>query len=112
MVQCISFHNNVPPPPQNWEKEFNKWLGRERLRVYCVSGENKAEVCLYSCMVHLLHSLLQGFVNSPLYPVLIISYEMFLRSREDLQSVNFDLVVCDEGHRLKNAEAKTTSVCT
>ncbi len=49
-------------------------------------------------------------MKSPLYPVLIISYEMFLRAEGVLRAVNFDLVVCDEGHRLKNAEAKTTSV--
>ena len=49
-------------------------------------------------------------MKSPLYPVLIISYEMFLRAEEVLRAVKFDLVVCDEGHRLKNAEAKTTSV--
>ena len=44
------------------------------------------------------------------YPVLIISYEMLVRNLELLQTVNFDLVVCDEGHRLKNANIKTTSV--
>ena len=54
--------------------------------------------------------MLQGFVKSPLYPVLIISYEMFLRAQEVLKGVNFDLIICDEGHRLKNTGAKTTSV--
>lgn len=53
----------------------------------------------------------QEFVKSPIYPVLIVSYEMFLRSHETLCRVNFDLIVCDEGHRLKNGGAKTTSVC-
>ncbi len=43
--------------------------------------------------------------------MLIISYEMFLRSHDALSAVKFDLLICDEGHRLKNAEAKTTSVC-
>ena len=49
-------------------------------------------------------------MKSPLTPVLIISYEMFLRSQEILKTVDFDLIICDEGHRLKNALTKTTSV--
>ena len=35
---------------------------------------------------------------------------MFLRAQDLLKGVNFDLIVCDEGHRLKNAGTKTTSV--
>ena len=42
--------------------------------------------------------------------MLIISYEMFVRTYELLKSVAFDLVVCDEGHRLKNSAIKTTSL--
>ena len=57
-----------------------------------------------------LVSTLQDFVSSCLYPVLIISYEMFLRTHEALSRVCFDLMVCDEGHRLKNSAIKTTSV--
>ena len=55
-------------------------------------------------------SSLQEFANSPIYPVIIISYEMFVRSVEDIRKISFDLIVCDEGHRLKNTNIKTTSV--
>ena len=46
------------------------------------------------------------------YPVLIISYEMFVRAYEVVKRITFDLIVCDEGHRLKNTAIKTTSVRT
>ena len=50
-------------------------------------------------------------MKSPRYPVVIISYEMFLRTHESLRELKFDVIVCDEGHRLKNNATKTTSVC-
>ncbi|KAK6040839.1 hypothetical protein COOONC_21656 [Cooperia oncophora] len=40
------------------------------------------------------------------YPYLIISYEMALRYIEKLAAVRFDILVCDEGHRLKNINGK------
>ena len=41
---------------------------------------------------------------------MIISYEMFLRSVEDVKKIKFGLVICDEAHRLKNTTIKTTTV--
>ncbi|KAM9308426.1 DNA repair and recombination protein RAD54B [Gastrophryne carolinensis] len=78
---------------KNWRKEFQKWLGAERIRVFAVDQDHKVE----------------EFINSPLYPVLIISYEMLLRSLDQIQSLGFELVICDEGHRLKNSNIKTSS---
>nr|XP_019948182.1 PREDICTED: DNA repair and recombination protein RAD54B-like [Paralichthys olivaceus] len=52
---------------------------------------------------------IEQFVLSPLHSVLVISYEMLLRSQEQVQKVDFGLVICDEGHRLKNSTIKTSS---
>uniref|UniRef100_I3JFK1 RAD54 homolog B n=1 Tax=Oreochromis niloticus TaxID=8128 RepID=I3JFK1_ORENI len=78
---------------QNWAAEFNKWLGRERISVFTVDQDHRIE----------------QFVLSPLHSVLVISYEMLLRCLEQVQKVDFGLIICDEGHRLKNSNIKTSS---
>ncbi|XP_077432502.1 DNA repair and recombination protein RAD54B isoform X2 [Vanacampus margaritifer] len=78
---------------QNWGAEFNKWLGRERIQVFTVDQDHRIE----------------QFVLSPLHNVLVISYEMLLRCLEQAQKVEFGLIICDEGHRLKNSSIKTSS---
>ncbi|NXP08229.1 RA54B protein, partial [Thinocorus orbignyianus] len=81
---------------KNWKKEFQKWLGSERIKVFAVDQDHKVE----------------EFSSSPLYSVLIISYEMLLRSLDHIQAIEFNLLICDEGHRLKNSSIKTTAALT
>lgn len=40
---------------------------------------------------------------------MIISYEMLLRHIDVVKSIQFDLVICDEAHRLKNTKIKTAT---
>lgn len=52
----------------------------------------------------------ENFLKQNVCPVLIISYEMLLRGIERLRHESFDLLLCDEGHRLKNGQIKTSSL--
>ena len=37
---------------------------------------------------------------------------MFVRYYDDISQMHFDLLICDEGHRLKNTTIKTYAVST
>uniref|UniRef100_A0A673B5B5 RAD54 homolog B n=1 Tax=Sphaeramia orbicularis TaxID=375764 RepID=A0A673B5B5_9TELE len=63
----------------NWGAEFNKWLGRERISVFTVDQVRNK----------------------------MDSEESF--SRLAVQKVEFGIIICDEGHRLKNSSIKTSS---
>lgn len=81
---------------KNWAAEFNKWLGRERISVYTVDQDHRVE----------------DFISSPLCSVMVISYEMLLRSVDRLKELDFGVLICDEGHRLKNSNIKTAGALT
>ncbi|KAF9430681.1 helicase [Entomortierella beljakovae] len=76
---------------KNWQMEFKKWLGVERLRVFAVDSK----------------SSLTDFTLGKVYPVMVIGYEKLRMVQEELKNANFDIIICDEGHRLKTANIKT-----
>jgi DNA repair and recombination protein RAD54B len=78
----------------NWNKEFKQWLGSIKISPYVVDGKNN----------------IKNFSKTPRASIMIISYEMFVRNIETVNKLNFDLLICDEGHRLKNSEVKTLKV--
>lgn len=52
----------------------------------------------------------KNFTDSPLCSVLIISYDLVIRCQNEMEQISFDLLICDEGHRLRNANIKANSV--
>jgi DNA repair and recombination protein RAD54B len=77
----------------NWRKEFKKWLGNEKVGVL-VAENNKTR--------------LSDFTKGKSYNILIIGYEKLRNVQEELQQgLGVDIVIADEGHRLKTANNKS-----
>ena len=80
----------------NWRKEFDKWLGEGALRI-CAIAESTPKG----------NRILSRFESDG--DVLIISYDQLRKYVDRIASMKrVGLIVCDEGHKLKNAEVKTT----
>ncbi|RDW71267.1 hypothetical protein BP6252_07830 [Coleophoma cylindrospora] len=77
----------------NWKKEFRKWLGNERIGVF-VADSQKVR--------------LTDFTHGKSYSVMIIGYEKLRSVQDELKKGSgIDIVVADEGHRLKTASNKS-----
>ncbi len=77
----------------NWRKEFRKWLGNERIGVFVADGTK---------------TRLTDFTMGKIYNVMIIGYEKLRTVQEELKKgPGIDIVIADEGHRLKTAQNKS-----
>ncbi|OCH90260.1 hypothetical protein OBBRIDRAFT_731106 [Obba rivulosa] len=81
----------------NWKNEFHKWLGKDRIGVFVGDKDKKA---------------IKQFNNSRIHQVLVIGYERLRTVIDDLAYCQppIDLIICDEGHRLKSANNKTSAM--
>jgi SNF2 family DNA or RNA helicase len=82
----------------NWEKEFRKWLGRERIRSLAVDPKLED-----------IAAKIEAFHTDKLHHVIIISYELYRKHAKLLNKTStIDLLLCDEGHRLKSSATNKT----
>lgn len=79
-----------------WSKEVTKWLGRERMAPVAISEIPKSQAA----------ELIRRFKDAVDQKLLIISYEQLRIHLELLKQITFGIMVCDEGHRLKNPSSK------
>jgi ATP-dependent DNA helicase len=83
----------------NWHKEFKKWLPDMKRLIYHGSQEERAELRRKTMR-------LKKEKNPSEFPIVITSYEIVMRDRCYLSRYDWQYIVIDEGHRLKNMNCK------
>ena len=87
---------------RNWANELTKWLGKDTIHPFAIDGKaTKAE------LIAQLRQWAIASGRSVVRPVMIVSYETLRLYADELRDVKLGLLLCDEGHRLKNGESQT-----
>ncbi|WEW60626.1 DNA-dependent ATPase protein rad54 [Emydomyces testavorans] len=86
----------------NWANELVKWLGKDAVNPFVIDGK--------ASKTELTSQLRQWAIASGrqvVRPVLIVSYETLRLNIGELKDTPIGLLLCDEGHRLKNGDSQT-----
>lgn len=87
---------------KNWANELIKWLGPDAIQPFAIDGKATKE--------ELTQQLKQWAIasgRSVTRPVIIVSYETLRLNVDELKNTKIGLMLCDEGHRLKNGDSQT-----
>lgn len=79
-----------------------KWLGKDAVTPFAIDGKGTKEQLISQIKQWCIAS---GRAN--IRPVLIVSYETLRLYVEEFGNTHIGLLLCDEGHRLKNLESLT-----
>ncbi|EPE06385.1 iswi chromatin-remodeling complex atpase isw2 [Ophiostoma piceae UAMH 11346] len=85
----------------NWINEFQHWTPSIPVVMYHGTPQQRKE---------LFQKQIQGNLKkgrpTEQFPVVCTSYEIILRDRADLAKINWEFIIIDEGHRMKNFDSK------
>ncbi len=87
---------------RSWADEIIKWLGPGAINPFTIDGKASKE--------ELTRQLRQWAISSGravTRPVIIVSYETLRLYANELKNTKIGLMLCDEGHRLKNGDSRT-----
>ncbi|KAG7447908.1 uncharacterized protein BT62DRAFT_930006 [Guyanagaster necrorhizus] len=87
---------------KNWANELVKWLGKDAINVLAVDGKGGKTVLLEK-----VAQWVAACGRNVTQPVMIVSYETLRTLSVYLANCAIGLLLCDEGHRLKNSESLT-----
>ncbi|UNI16795.1 Putative ATPase [Purpureocillium takamizusanense] len=85
----------------NWMDEFHKWTPSIPVVMYHGNQQQREDIFKTKMLRNLNHGR-----PTTKFPVVCTSYEMVLRDQHNLSRINWEFIIIDEGHRMKNAEAK------
>jgi len=85
----------------NWQDEFQKWTPDIPFVLYHGTPDERQALFKNKIMRHY-----QKGRPSDKFPIICTSYEMVLRDHANLTRIDWAFIVIDEGHRMKNADAK------
>ncbi|KAG7287535.1 hypothetical protein NEMBOFW57_007047 [Staphylotrichum longicolle] len=85
----------------NWLDEFHKWVPSIPVVMYHGTPQQRNDIFRNKIMRHL-----QGGRPTTKFPVVCTSYEMVLKDRAALSKINWEFIIIDEGHRMKNFDSK------
>ncbi|CAK7207099.1 Putative ATPase [Sporothrix eucalyptigena] len=85
----------------NWINEFQHWTPSIPVVMYHGTPQQRKELFTNRIQKHLSKGR-----PTEQFPVVCTSYEIILRDRADLSKINWEFIIIDEGHRMKNFDSK------
>ncbi|KAK3688224.1 SNF2 family N-terminal domain-containing protein [Podospora appendiculata] len=85
----------------NWLDEFHHWVPSIPVVMYHGTPQERNEIFKTKITRHL-----HGGRPTNTFPVVCTSYEMVLKDRAALSKINWEFIIIDEGHRMKNFDSK------
>ena len=82
---------------KNWEREINKWLPKIKLLFFYGDKEERK-------------ILSEHTIKESHYDIILTTFECSMKEKAALSTINYEYLIIDEAHRLKNDQAKFSTI--